>query len=55
MATIINKSKVKDAATGFRVSTAFYDALQNEVYDLLEEAKRRAASNDRRTLMPQDL
>ncbi len=52
---IINKTQVKSAASGFQVSSDFYDALNAHVYDLVERAKKRAAGNGRKTLMPHDL
>lgn len=52
---IINKTKVKEAASDFRVSSDFYDRLNAEVYDLVEQAKKRAEQNGRSTLMPHDL
>lgn len=52
---IINKTKVKEAASDFRVSQDFYDALNAQVYDLLEQAKQRAEQNGRSTVMPRDL
>lgn len=52
---IINKTKVKEAASDFRVSSDFYDALNAQVYDLIDQAKQRAEQNGRSTLMPHDL
>ncbi len=52
---IINKSKVKDAAGDFRVSSKFYDALDSVVADQIRKAKKRADENGRSTLMPHDL
>lgn len=55
MSLIINKSRVKDAAGDFRVSSDFYDALDKAVNEEIREAKRRADENGRSTLMPYDL
>ena len=52
---IINKSKVKDAAGDFRVSSKFYDALDAVVSKEIKAAKKRADENGRSTLMPHDL
>lgn len=52
---IINKSRVKDAADDFRVSSDFYDALDRVVSKEIRAAKRRADENGRSTLMPYDL
>jgi histone H3/H4 len=37
------------------VSSDFYDALDDEVDQLLENAARRAEENDRKTVQPRDL
>ena len=37
------------------VSADFYDALDGEVSDLLEQAAHRAQENDRKTVQPRDL
>lgn len=55
MSLIINKSRVKDAAGDFRVSSDFYEALDKVVSEEIKEAKRRADENGRSTLMPYDL
>ncbi len=55
MSLIINKSRVKDAAGDFRVSSDFYDAIDEVVANEIKEAKRRADENGRSTLMPYDL
>lgn len=52
---VINKTQVKEAASDFRVSSDFYDALNAQVYDLIDQAKQRAEQNGRSTLMPHDL
>lgn len=55
MTDLIVKSAVKDALEGFSVSSDFYDALNDEVSDLLDDAARRANDNDRKTVQPRDL
>lgn len=49
------KAAVKDALDDKNVSSDFYDALDERVADLLDEAARRAESNDRKTVQPRDL
>lgn len=51
----VRKTKVKELAGDFRVSSDFYDALANVVEDEIQDARRRAEENNRRTLMPHDL
>lgn len=55
MADLIVKSNVKEALTGNNVSADFYDALNEEVEELLEDAAQRAEANDRKTVQPRDL
>ena len=55
MSDLIVKAAVKDALSTKNVSTDFYDALDEEVADVLEEAAERAESNDRKTVQPRDL
>ncbi len=55
MADLIVKSSVKEALEGNNVSADFYDALNAEVEELLEDAAHRADANDRRTVQPRDL
>lgn len=55
MADLIVKSAVKDALDENNVSADFYEALDDEVGDLLDDAVRRAAANDRKTVQPRDL
>lgn len=51
----VRKTKVKELAGDFRVSSDFYDALGEVVEGEIQAARRRAEANNRRTLMPQDL
>jgi histone H3/H4 len=55
MADLIVKSAVKEALEGQNVSADFYDALDAEVEELLEDAAARAEANDRKTVQPRDL
>ena len=55
MADLIVQSAVKDELEGNNVSGDFYDALDEEVSDLLADAARRADENDRKTVQPRDL
>jgi histone H3/H4 len=53
--SLVNSTRVKEAAEPFRVSHHFYDALEQRMLGAIQEAKRRAEANGRTTLMPQDL
>ena len=55
MANTIVKAAVKEHLADQNVSSDFYDALDNEVSDLLEDAAQRAEDNDRKTVQPRDL
>lgn len=55
MANIIVKSAVKDELSDMNVSSDFYDAIDENVSELLEDAARRASDNDRKTVQPRDL
>jgi histone H3/H4 len=55
MTNLIVKAAVKDAVSDQNVSADFYDALDKEVSELLEDAARRAEANDRKTVQPRDL
>ena len=55
MADLIVQSAVKDEIGEMNVAADFYDALDEEVADLLENAARRADENDRKTVQPRDL
>jgi histone H3/H4 len=55
MADLIVKAAVKEALDDKNVSSDFYDALDTEVDELLEDAARRAEANDRKTVQPRDL
>ena len=55
MSDLIVKSAVKEALSDHNVSADFYDSLDGEVLELLEDAAERADSNDRKTVQPRDL
>ncbi|NKE37314.1 DUF1931 domain-containing protein [Natronococcus sp. JC468] len=55
MADLIVKSAVKEALDDYNVAADFYEALDDEVTELLDEADQRAEANDRRTVQPRDL
>lgn len=55
MADLVVKAAVKEALSEKNVASDFYDALDAEVEDLLEEASERATANDRKTVQPRDL
>ena len=46
---------MKNRLTDRNVSADFYDALDAEVDELLQDAARRAQENDRKTVQPRDL
>jgi histone H3/H4 len=53
--SMVNASRVKEAAEPYRVSHHFYTALEQRLEGAISEAKRRAEANGRTTLMPQDI
>ncbi len=55
MADLIVKAAVKEALDDMNVASDFYNALDDEVEELLEDAARRAEENDRKTVQPRDL
>jgi len=55
MADLIVKAAVKEALDDMNVASDFYEALDDEVAELLEDAARRASENDRKTVQPRDL
>ena len=55
MSDLIVKSAVQDATGDTRVSSDFYEALNGEVEELIEDAMKRSAANDRKTVEPRDL
>lgn len=55
MADYIVQAAVKDELGEMNISADFYDALDDEVADLLADAARRADGNERKTVQPRDL
>jgi histone H3/H4 len=55
MADLIVKATIKEQLDQMNVSSDFYDALDVEVSELLDDAARRADENDRKTVQPRDL
>ena len=55
MADLIVKAAVKEALNDMNVASDFYDALDEEVDEILADAARRADANDRKTVQPRDL
>ncbi|PSP57513.1 DUF1931 domain-containing protein [Halobacteriales archaeon QH_7_66_36] len=55
MADLIVKAAVKEALDDMNVASDFYDALDEEVDEILADAARRADANDRKTVQPRDL
>ena len=55
MTNLVVKAAVKDALSEKNVASDFYDALDAEVAELLEDASRRAEDNDRKTVQARDL
>jgi len=55
MSDLIVDAKVKEAADEHNVASDFYEALDEEVAGLIEDAAERATANDRKTIQPRDL
>lgn len=55
MADLIVKAAVKEALEDQNVAADFYEALNEEVGDILEDAAQRAQANDRKTVQARDL
>lgn len=55
MSDLVVKAAVKEALEDKNVASDFYQALDDEVGELLEDASRRAEQNDRKTVQPRDL
>ncbi|WP_254841556.1 MULTISPECIES: DUF1931 domain-containing protein [Haloarculaceae] len=49
------KAAVKEQLAGHNVSADFYEALDEEVAELIEQAARRAEEDNRKTVQPRDL
>ncbi|WP_227357338.1 DUF1931 domain-containing protein [Haladaptatus salinisoli] len=55
MTDLIVKAAVKNQLDDKNVASDFYDALDDEVATVLDNAARRAEENDRKTVQPRDL
>lgn len=55
MTQLIVKSAVRDELDKMNVAAGFFDALDEEVADVIHDAARRADANDRKTVQPRDL
>jgi histone H3/H4 len=55
MADLIVKAAVKEALEDYNVASDFYDSLDEEVEELLEDAAERADANGRKTVQARDL
>lgn len=55
MTDLIVKAAVKEALDDKNVASDLYDALDEEVAAVLEDAARRAEANDRKTVQSRDL
>jgi histone H3/H4 len=55
MTELITRAAVKEVLEEQNVASDFYEALDEEVEDLLEDAAERADSNGRKTVQPRDL
>lgn len=55
MSNLIVKAAMKDALSDQNVSAEFYDVLNEEVTEPLDDAAERAEANNRKTVQPCDL
>jgi histone H3/H4 len=55
MADLIVQAAVKEYLADQNIASEFYDALDEEVSDLLDDAAQRAEDNDRKTVQARDL
>jgi histone H3/H4 len=55
MPDVVVQPNVEDRLENMNVAANFYDALDEEVDELLERAAQRAQDNDRKTVQPRDL
>jgi histone H3/H4 len=54
MADVIKKAGVRENAEGLNVGSGFYEALDEKVKELIDDASRRAEGNGRRTVKARD-
>lgn len=55
MADYVVQAAVREELDEHNISGDFFEALDEEVEELLEDAARRAEANDRVTVQPRDL
>jgi histone H3/H4 len=55
MSDLIVKANVREALDDKNVSADFFNALNEDVEEILHDAARRAEANDRKTVQPRDL
>lgn len=55
MSDLIVKSAVKEEVDEQNVASDFYEALNDEVAELVADAAERAEANGRKTVQPRDL
>jgi len=55
MVDVLKKSGVREAAEDVNVGSDFYDALDEEVKNVIERAVERAQANGRKTIKPRDV
>ena len=55
MVDVLKKSGVRDEAAGVNVGSDFYDALDERVKELIEDAVERADGNGRKTVKSRDV
>ncbi len=53
--SIIVKTKIRELAQGYNVSSDFADALDEKAKQIIRDAIRRAEANGRKTIMSKDL
>ena len=55
MQTLVVKTKVKETVGKLNITQEYFDMLNVKVEELIKESMRRAADNNRKTLMARDL
>ncbi len=55
MVDVLKKSGVRDAVSESNVGADFYEALDEQVKELIERAEERAHDNGRKTLKSRDV
>lgn len=52
---IVVKAKIKELVGDYQVSADFVDALNAKTLQIIEDAKKRAEANGRKTVMGRDI